>query len=244
MSDPGIHFLADAEAASREAARHVAALIRNAVADRGSFSMALSGGGTPRSMFRALAEEAVPWEAVDIFQVDERVAPDGDADRNFANLSEMFLTQPPLARVRGHPMPVTDHDLDAAVNDYAGTLTTVAGSPPVLDLVHLGLGADGHTASLFPGDPVLGVSHEEVAITGLYRGRRRMTLTYPALNRARQILWFVTGAGKSEVLARLCRGDQDIPAGRVNRANAVVFADRTAAERWALGETWKGFEGC
>jgi 6-phosphogluconolactonase len=193
--------------------------------------MALSGGETPRWMFRALADEDVPWDLVDILQVDERIAPDGDPDRNFTDMSESFLAQPSPARARVHPMPVGLNDIGAAAMCYAETMMTVAGSPPVLDLVHLGLGADGHTASLVPGDPVLDISNADVAVTGVYQGRRRMTLTYPVLNRARKILWFVTGAGKTEVLAQLRCGDSVIPACRVNRANAVIFADRAAAAR-------------
>ena len=175
-------------------------------------------------MLRALAREDVPWDRVHLLQVDERVAPYGDADRNLSALRES-LTVP--ARV--HPMPVERDDLDAAATHYADTLTSVAGSPPELDLVHLGLGGDGHTASLVPGDPVLDVGDRDVAITGPYQGRRRMTLTYPALDRARQVVWLVTGEDKAAMLARLCDGDATIPAGRVRAAQAAVFADHAAA---------------
>jgi len=175
-------------------------------------------------MLRALTLEDVPWDRVDLFQVDERVAPDGAADRNLTALRESL---PAPARV--HPMPVERGDLEAAAKRYAETLASVAGSPPVLDLVHLGLGDDGHTASLVPGDPVLDVRDREVAISGPYQGRRRMTLTYPALDRARQVLWLVTGEGKAAMLARLHAGDAAIPAGRVRAARATVFADHAAA---------------
>ena len=175
-------------------------------------------------MLRALTLEDVPWDRVDLLQVDERVAPDGGDDRNLTALRES-LTAP--ARV--HPMPVERDDLEAAAKRYAATLASVAGSPPVLDLVHLGLGDDGHTASLVPGDPVLDVRDREVAISGPYQGRRRMTLTYPALDRARQVLWLVTGEGKAAMLARLHAGDAAIPAGRVRAVRAAVFADHAAA---------------
>lgn len=175
-------------------------------------------------MLRALAREDVPWARVHLLQVDERVAPDGDPDRNLTALRESFT-----APARLHPMPVEFDDLDAAAARYDDTLTSVAGSPPVLDLVHLGLGGDGHTASLVPGDPVLDVGDRDVAVTGPYQGRRRMTLTYPALDRARQVLWLVTGGDKAAMLARLCDGDRTIPAGRVGASQAVVFADRGAA---------------
>jgi 6-phosphogluconolactonase/glucosamine-6-phosphate isomerase/deaminase len=177
-------------------------------------------------MLRALAREDVPWDQVHLLQVDERVAPDGDPDRNLIALHESL---PAPARV--HPMPVELDDLDAAARRYADILTSVAGSPPELDLVHLGLGGDGHTASLVPGDPVLDVGDRDVAITGPYQGRRRMTLTYPALDRARQVVWLVTGEDKAAMLARLCDGDATIPAGRVRAARAAVFADHAAAAK-------------
>jgi 6-phosphogluconolactonase len=126
-------------------------------------------------------------------------------------------------------MPVAVADLDEAAARYTRTLSDTAGSPPILDLVHLGLGADGHTASLVPGDPVLEVTDAEVALTGVYQGRRRMTLTYPALDRARRVLWLITGADKADMLPRLRHGDRAIPAGRVRQDHAMVLADRAAA---------------
>jgi 6-phosphogluconolactonase len=127
-------------------------------------------------------------------------------------------------------MPVESPDLEAAAAQYALTLREIAGSPPVLDLAHLGLGPDGHTASLVPGDPVLDVTDADVAVTGrAYQGRRRMTLTYPMLNRSRRILWLVTGSEKVDMLARLRAGDRSIPAGRVSQDRALVLADRAAA---------------
>ncbi len=182
-------------------------------------------------MLRALAREDVPWDRVDLLQVDERVAPDGDPDRNLTALRESLLAQAPITPARVHPMPVELDELDSAAKRYADTLRTVAGSPPVLDLVHLGLGGDGHTASLVPGDPVLDVGDRDVAITGPYQGRRRMTLTYPALDGARQVLWLVMGGEKAAMLARLCDGDATIPAGRVRAARAAVFADHAAAAK-------------
>src|SRR5205823_3468838 len=120
---------------------------------------------------------------------------------------------------------VESDDLDGAAARYAATLMTAAGAPPTLDLVHLGLGADGHTASLVPGDPVLEITDRDVAVTGVYRGRRRLTLTYPVLDRARRILWLVAGADKAPMLRRLRDGDSTIPAGRVRSDRAVVVAD-------------------
>ena len=219
------------DAVAQKAAALVAAGARAAVATRGTFVIAVSGGRTPWQMLRALAGEDVPWDAVHVVQVDERVAPAGDPDRNLTHLRESLLEHAPLRPERIHAMPVESPDLQAACEEYAQTLRSIAGSPPVLDLVHLGLGPDGHTASLVPGDPVLDVKDADVALTGIYQGRRRMTLTYPILNRSRQVLWLVTGSEKAGMLARLRVGDPLIPAGRVRADRAVVLADRDAAGR-------------
>ncbi len=191
--------------------------------------LAVSGGTTPWQMLRDLAGEDVPWPGVEIVQVDERVAPAGNPDRNLTHLSESLLSHAPLRPQQIHAMPVEDQDLQAAARRYAAALEALAGSPPVLDMVHLGLGPDGHTASLVPGDEVLDVAEADVAITGTYQGRRRMTLTYPVLNRARSILWLVTGGSKVPMLERLRQHDTTIPAGRVSSSQAVVLADRAAA---------------
>src|SRR5438309_2506627 len=226
-----IEIFPDANAVARKAAEIIAAESRAAVKARGRFIMAVSGGHTPWQMLLALAEEEVPWKDVHVVQVDERVAPAGDPDRNLTHLRESLLQHAPLRSEQIHPMPVESPDLEAACKQYAQTLQAIAGSPPVLDLVHLGLGPDGHTASLVPGDPVLDVNDADVAVSGLYQGRRRMTLTYPILNRARWVLWLVTGSEKSGMLARLCAGDASIPAGRVRGDHALVMADRAAAGR-------------
>ena len=160
-------------------------------------------------------------------QVDERVAPAGHPDRNLAHLYESLLEHAPLRREQIYAMPVEAPELESAAEHYAETLKKIAGSLPVLDLVHLGLGPDGHTASLVPGDPVLNVSDSDVALTGVYQGRRRMTLTYPILNRARSILWLVTGKDKVAALARLCEGGVTIPAGRIRRVQCFGFGRPT-----------------
>jgi 6-phosphogluconolactonase len=219
----------DADAVAAAGARFIAAAARKAVAARGRFVVALSGGRTPWAMLRVLATLDVPWAGVQIVQVDERVAPAGDAERNLTHLRDSLLIGAPLAAGQVHAMPVEARDLDAGAARYAATLREIAGTPPVLDLVHLGLGLDGHTASLFPGDPVLTVVDRDVASTAVDTKPRRMTLTLPLLNRSRQILWVVTGAGKADVLARLRGGDQSIPAGRIARERARVLADRQAA---------------
>lgn len=224
-----IEVLPDAGAVAQKAAEIIAAEARSAVAARGRFIMAVSGGHTPWQMLRDLAGQEVPWEGVHVVQVDERVAPAGDPDRNLTHLQESLLRHAPLRPEQIHAMPVESADLDAAAKRYATTLQEIAGSPPVLDLAHLGLGPDGHTASLVPGDPVLNVTDADVALTGIYQDKRRMTLTYPMLNRSRRILWLVTGSDKVAALARLRDGDVSIPAGRIERDRAVVLADRAAA---------------
>jgi 6-phosphogluconolactonase len=226
-----IEALADADAVAREGAALTAAEARAGVAVRGRFIVAFSGGHTPWQMLHALADEEMPWAGVHVVQVDERVAPAGDPDRNLTHLRESLLTHCPLHPEQVHAMPVESADLEAASARYALTLQQIAGSPAVLDLAHLGLGPDGHTASLVPGDAVLDVLDEDVALTGVYQGRRRMTLTYPMLNRSRRIVWLVTGREKAEMLARLCRGDRSIPAGRISQHQALVLADYEAAAR-------------
>src|SRR5207249_9882092 len=207
----------------------IAAESRAAVKARGRFIVAVSGGHTPWQMLRALAEEEVPWKDMHVVQVDERVAPAGDPDRNLTHLRESLLQHAPLRSEQIHAMPVESPDLEAAAKRYAAALQEIAGSPPGLDLAHLGLGPDGHTASLVPGDPLLNVTDADVALTRVYQGRRRMTLTYPILNRARRILWPVTGKDKVAALARLREGDVTMPAGRIQRAVALVLADQAAA---------------
>ena len=226
-----VEVLKDAESVAKAAAATIAADARAAITARNRFALAVSGGQTPWIMLRALAEEDIPWTRVQIYQVDERVAPAGDPDRNLTHLQESLLQHTPLLPEQIHAMPVESTDLLSAATQYAWALREDAGSPPVLDLVHLGLGPDGHTASLVPADAVLDVTDKDVALTGVYQGRRRMTLTYPTINRARRILWVVTGSEKAEMLRRLREGDASIPAGRVRRDEALLLADLAAAEQ-------------
>jgi 6-phosphogluconolactonase len=226
-----IEILNDADAVSRHAADLIAAEARASVSARGRFVVAISGGHTPWQMLRALGNEEFPWQSIHVVQVDERVAPPGHPDRNLTHLRES-LARAPLRPEQIYAMPVEEPDLDAAARQYSLTLRQLAGAPPVLDLVHLGLGPDGHTASLVPGDPVLGVTCADVApTTGYYQGRRRLTLTYPAIDRAGAILWLVTGETKAEMLVRLRDRDPSIPAGRVSQIQATVLADRAAASQ-------------
>jgi 6-phosphogluconolactonase len=223
-----IEVFDDGEAVAKSAAATIAADARAAVGARGRFFMAVSGGHTPWVMLRELASEDMPWAGVHVYQIDERIAPAGDPDRNLTHLRESLLEHAPMRPEQIHAMPVESADLEAAAKQYALTLREFAGSPPMLDLAHLGLGPDGHTASLVPGDAVLNVTDADVALTGVYMGRRRMTLTYPILNRSRRILWLVTGSEKVAMFGRLRDGDVSIPAGRVRRDEALVLADRAA----------------
>jgi len=226
-----IEVLADSESVAERAASVIADYAWEAIASRGLFIMAVSGGHTPWIMLRRLAAARIPWRAVHIVQVDERVAPAGDADRNLTHIFESLVSDSALHPDQVYAMPVESPDLEAAAGHYAATLRSIAGEPPIIDLVHLGLGPDGHTASLVPGDPVLDVENADVALSGPYQGRRRMTLTYPILNRARRILWVVTGGEKAGMLNRLLSGDREIPAGRVSSDRALLLADSEAAGR-------------
>jgi 6-phosphogluconolactonase len=224
-----IEVLGSDAAVAERAASIIAGAASEAIVDRGRFAFAVSGGRTPWAMLRLLAGKQVPWASVHVFQVDERVAPAGDPDRNLTHLHASLLSRAPLRREQLHVMPVEASDLAAAAESYSVELRELCGTPPVLDLVHLGLGPDGHTASLIPGDPILEVADRFVGVTGLYQGRRRMTLTYRALDGARRLLWVVTGEDKAEALAKLLSGDPSIPSGRVRQNDVWVIADSAAA---------------
>ncbi len=223
-----VEILANPEAVAKRAAALVAADAREAVAARGCFNVAFSGGHAPWIMLRDLADEDMPWDKVQVFQIDERVAPAGDPDRNLTHLRDSLLERAPLRLDQIHAMPVELPELEGAAAQYEQTLREYCGSPAVLDLAHLGLGPDGHTASLVPGDPVLNVIDRDVALTGVYMGRRRMTLTYPMINRSRKILWLVTGADKVDALKKLRAGDTSIPGGRIARENALLLAEEAS----------------
>ncbi len=216
-----------------DAARTAAELISTVLAERLSLvpsaSLAVSGGSSPAAMFAHLAEAAVDWTRVDLLQVDERVAPTGDPARNLVGLRREL---PPevVPEHRLHAIPV-GLGADAAAAAYERTLASTLRSPVILDVVHLGLGDDGHTASLVPGDPATRVDDRDVAPTDTYQGHRRVTLTYPILDRARLLVWLVIGEAKRDALTRLLDGDRSIPAGRVTAARSVVVADADAAGR-------------
>jgi 6-phosphogluconolactonase len=224
-----VEILPDETSLARRAAAVIAKEARAAVAERGRFVMAVSGGKSPWVMLADLADEQVPWANVHVFQIDERIAPAGDPDRNYVHLRDSLLAHAPIPPGQIYAMPVEMSDSDAAAKQYAQTLEGVAGKPPVLDLAHLGLGPDGHTASLIPGDPVLNVTNRDIAITGVYQGRRRMTMTYPVINRAEKIMWLVSGKDKVDAFKKLRAADPSVPAGRIRQTQALLLADKDAA---------------
>jgi 6-phosphogluconolactonase len=216
--DHTLEVVADVAALAERAADFVHQFTHECVATYGSCQLAVSGGTTPWAMFSALTTRKILWEALTLYQVDERVAPDGDADRNLSHLRASLGDRP----VTVVPMDVTATDLDEAAAQYGAAL------PSRFDLVHLGLGPDGHTASLVPGDPVLDVTDRRVAVTAPYDGHRRMTLTYPGLAPTDQVLWLVSGADKRDALARLLAGDTSIPAGRIASERSHIICDQAA----------------
>jgi 6-phosphogluconolactonase len=216
-------------AAAAAAATTLAAEIEAAVISRGTCSIALSGGQTPWQMIEALLGKRVSWHALHVFQVDERAVPVDDERRNARRIRELLVRPGRLPATQFHPMPVDGAALQGCASDYNDALLRYAGTPPVLDVVQLGLGPDGHTASLVPGDPLLDLTDAEVGVSNPYQGTPRLSLTFAALNRARRILWLITGEAKAAMLRRLIDGDATIPAGRVARAQATVVADAAAA---------------
>lgn len=230
MSDagPAVEILPTAEAVARRAARVLADELAGAIAARGRAAFAVSGGRTPAQMLAFAAREPLSWQVVDLFQVDERFAPSGHTERNSVAVRASFATQLERFPERYHFMPVEQPNVAAAAHDYARQLEAVAGTPAILDLVHLGLGDDGHTASIFPG-AAIGADAGDVIVTGAHRGWRRMTLTIDAINRTRFVLWVVTGSDKRAALAGLLRKDPSLVASRVRTSRALVLADALAS---------------
>jgi 6-phosphogluconolactonase len=226
VSEIEVEILPDGAALAARAADLVAERLAGAVAARGRATLAGSGGNTPAGFLAALAERPLPWEAVHVFQVDERVAPPGHADRNLTGLQAALLDRVPIPPGNVHPMPVEEPDIEAAAVAYGEEIRSVAG-PGGLDVVHLGVGDDGHTASWPPGDPVVDAP-ADVGVVGPFNGRLRMTLTPAAVNRAGRIVWLISGADKAPVVARLLAGDPALPSSRVRRTDATLLADAAA----------------
>jgi 6-phosphogluconolactonase len=210
------------EAVHARGAELLAEAAEQAVSERGRAELAVSGGSDPWPMFSQLEDLFADWDKADLLQVDERVAPPGSDERNLTHLIESLSIG---AQGSIRPMPVGEEDLDAAAARYAGSL------PERLDIAHLGIGPDGHTASLVPGDPVLEVRDRRVAVTaGEYEGVRRMTLTYPEIENVRSLLWVVTGESKVDALKKLIEQDPSTPSGRVRPGgDSLILADRAAA---------------
>jgi 6-phosphogluconolactonase len=228
-----IEVLPDPDAVAARGAELLASYIEEDAA-RGGATLALSGGGTPQQVFERLAHLELPWDRIAVFQVDERIAPANHADRNRTQAAAAFREAEEHYPRSFRWMPVEERDLDAAARRYADALRAAAGSPPALGTVHLGLGADGHTASLFPGSPLVAERKRDVVVTEPHLGRQRMTLTLRVLNRARRILWLVTGADKRTALAGLVAGDARVVGSRVRREGALVLADAEAAADLAV----------
>jgi len=226
VSELEVEILPDGPALAARAADLVAERLTKVVAARGRATLAVSGGSTPAAFLAALADRALPWEAVHVFQIDERVAPPGHADRNLTGLQAALLDRVPIPPGNVHPMPVEEPDIQAAAADYGEEIRAVTGGGGI-DVVHLGLGDDGHTASWPPGDPVVDAT-ADVAVVGPFNGRLRMTLTPPPVDRAGWILWLIAGAAKAPVVARLLAGDPALPSSLVRRHDATLLADAEA----------------
>lgn len=201
---------------SAAAAAWLARRIRDAVRRRGDALIAVSGGSTAPPLFSALLEHDVPWDRTTVWQVDERVAPDGHPERNAGQLAAV------PARIR--PMPVTAQDLRAAARRYG------AGLPERFDVVHLGLGDDGHTASWPPDHPVVD-SERPCEVIGEFNGFERMTLTPPVVNAARSRVMLTLGGSKAEMVERWMLRDPALPVDRVRRSGTIAFLDPAAASR-------------
>lgn len=204
-----------------EAAAWMAAHLRGAVDERGSASVAVSGGDTAPPLFDALLTHRLPWDHIEVWQVDERMVPDGHPERNAGQLVDL--------PGRVHPMPVTDPDPVAAAGRYA------AGLPAEFDVVHLGLGDDGHTASWPPGDETVVNSRRRVEVIDEFNGFPRMTLTPDVVNAGRCRVMLTVGASKAEMMARWLADDQSLPVSHVRRAGTVAFVDHAASPWRAEG---------
>lgn len=229
-----VEVLPDSEALAERAVAVIVDAAARAIEERGVFVWAVSGGSTPRRMLALLSERTdLDWSRTHLFQVDERVAPYGDPDRNAMMLDTHLLTD--TFRKHNAPagiwlMPVDDavEDPEFATRLYEEKMDEVTGSPVVFDLIQLGMGSDGHTASLIPDDPILEVDEVDVAVSAEYQGRIRMSFTWPVLDRAKELLWVIGGESKQEAVKLFLANDPSIPATLPTQARATVLLDEAA----------------
>lgn len=241
---PKLHRSNDAEQLALDAAQALIATGVEAIAQRGRFVLALSGGGTPRRMFQSLAapplRDGLDWSRVEFFWGDERTVPPDDADSNYRMAHEALLGPLGIEPARIHRIAAERDDVDAAALDYALGIancfqTAISNPPPPLDLILLGMGDDGHTASLFPGTDALNESQRWVVANRVpQHDTIRITMTYPLINRARRVFFLVSGARKAKVLASVLFGPRDpqrLPSQRIAPAEGelVWFVDEAAA---------------
>lgn len=246
MAGPTITVVDTPEAVARAAAERFVALAREAVAARGRFVVALSGGSTPRALFQLLAKEPFrsqpAWDRVEVFWGDERSVPPTHNDSNYRMAKEALLDHVPVPASRVHRIQAERDDVAAAAADYEAEIArvlggTAGGTPPALDLILLGMGPDGHTASLFPGTTALGEQRRWVVANWVPKfNTNRVTLTYPILNRGTQVLFLAAGSDKAETLREVLEGPADLPrlpsqGIRPAAGGPVWLVDRAAAAK-------------
>jgi 6-phosphogluconolactonase len=238
----GVRVFEDAESVARAAADTFARLARECVEERGAFSVALSGGTTPRRVYELLASDeyagGVPWDGVHVFFGDERMVPPDHADSNYRMANEALLSRVPLPEENVHRIEGVG-DARSNASDYESVMRGFFGEAewPRLDLVMLGMGDDGHTASLFPGTAALDERRAWAVANWVEKlGAWRVTLTAPAINSARGVLFLVTGAGKAERLREVLSGERDparLPSQMIHphEGSLECYVDRAAAEK-------------
>ena len=237
---PEIALSRDAAALAEEAARRFVAAAGAAIGARGRFTVALSGGSTPKALFRLLAaapyKEQIDWSKLHLFWGDERTVPPGDEQSNYRMTRENLLSQVPIPEGQIHRIVAENPDHEAAADAYATTLRQIFaladGEFPRFDLIHLGLGTEGHTASLFPGSPALAERERLVAAPWVEKlDSFRITLTPPTLNAAREVQFLAAGAEKADIVRSILRGPKN-----PNELPAQVVAPEDGRLIWLLDE--------
>jgi 6-phosphogluconolactonase len=244
MAKPQIQIFENLETISRQAAKRFCELAVARASSGRDFTCALSGGSTPQRLYELLAtpEYSIPWQRVHLFQVDERTVSPDDRESNYRMIREVLLSKVPLPTEHFYRIAAERADRNAVAREYAAELERIlqptAGDWPRLDLVFLGMGADGHTASLFPQSAAL--TERRLWVVPNYSprlGKHRLTLTYPVLNAAAEIIFLVSGADKAETLRQVLEGPPGIfPAQGISPASGTLswFVDKAAA--WLLNQ--------